>query len=215
MSWSDRFVAFDTETTGVGETAQIVEIAVVLFDCGNIVDLYEQRCNPVGVDWDDPRVIEALGVNHLRREDLEACPPFSDVFEDICGKLNAAPVWVAHNADFDLRMLRQERMRLADPYAARLRVPLPVAVLDTLLLDFALVHGFLKRRLDVVGPRWKVDNTAPHRARGDAMVCGEVLRRMAEQLPDDIQAVWDIQADAREQWAVICERARRRDGVKV
>ncbi len=209
--WYTDFVALDTETTGLGEDARIVEIAVVRFVNLSPIETWDTLLNPVGIDWHSPGVRRALEINHLEREELESAPSFAEVLPTIIAKLVSTSVWVAHNTEFDLRMLRQEEDRLN----AAARLPTPDLLLDTLLLDFMLVQGFLKRRLDVVCPRWGVSLGDAHRARADALACGTVLCNMVTKLPPDVSKLKMAHDAAVGEWRGICDRAAARQRAQV
>jgi DNA polymerase III epsilon subunit-like protein len=210
----DRYVAFDTETSGLGEDARIVEITLALFESRNDappapVDTWSQLLWPGDIAWDDAGVKRALEVNHLTREDLFDKPTFQLIFPELCQRFAAAPVWVAHNTEFDMRMLRQERLRL--PGETAKLVPRPEAVLDTMLLDLVLNEGYLKRRLDCVAPRWGVTLDGAHRAAADAVCCGQILSAMLPKLPETMDELRELQGGARKTWTGVCSRAKARE----
>lgn len=213
----DRFIAFDTETTGVGDDARIVEITLARFDASpegvlGPVDVWSQLLWPGDIDWTDAGVRRALEVNRLTQEDLFGKPTFLLVFPEICRRFAQADTWVAHNTEFDLRMLRQERQRLEGDTSAK--VPRPKAVFDTMLLDLVLNVGYLKRRLECVAPRWGItvdEATAAHQAESDALTCGQIFAAMLPKLPEELAEALRLQDGARATWTSICTRAKARD----
>jgi DNA polymerase III alpha subunit (gram-positive type) len=207
--WTKNFCAFDTETTGVGPDARIVEVAVVHFKDYEAVDTYSQLIYPEGVDWNNSDVVAALSVNGLDYEDLRAEPIFEAVFADICCQLSAAPVWCAHNVQFDLQMLKNDRLRMLDPAAAAKLVPKPSLIVDTMLLDFILKPGYLKRRLSLACERWEVVPESSRRAHVDASASGQILCKMAPLLWDEQETAAKLWA-ARQEWDRICDRAAKR-----
>lgn len=206
--WTLDFVAFDTETTGTDEHARIVEIAVVRFKDFEVVDTWSRLINPVGIDWESPGVKEAMAVNQIDRGELEEQPPFAECFAEICEHLGASAAWCAHNTAFDLRMLRQERLRLPNGQELGAMVPRPALIVDTMLLDFVLKVGYYKRRLEMAAERWGVENpVGSHRASADAITSGKILCKMAPELwhVDETRAKL---AKASEEWEKICAKAR-------
>ncbi len=106
----------DTETTGVGETDQVVEVAVVVINPG---DPGSPGPSSEGGKFQTlicptiPVSVEARAVHHLGPEDLEDAPTFREFVTQknglwgLRGFHDDEPVLVAHNAAFDLQMLRQ------------------------------------------------------------------------------------------------------------
>lgn len=206
--WHQSYISFDTETTGVGKDARIAEIAIIRFEGLEPVETWDTLLNPGDIDWESPGVTKALEVNHLTKEQLADAPSFKDTVDTIIKKLGIAPVLVAHNAEFDLRMLAQEEARLG--LGAEARSAKSNLVLDTMLLDYSLVTGYLKRRLDVVCPRWGIELGNGHRARIDALACGRVLAKMVPKLPTSVDILRSKQDIAATEWRSICARAAKR-----
>jgi len=183
--WADNFVAFDTETTGFSNKARVIEVAVVRFEHGKPTQTYATLINPGDdLDWQSSETIGALKINNLSREQLEGQPPFEDIFAQLMLQFAAAPVWVAHNKSFDLRMLRQEREFITAKYQREysVMVPKPKAVLDTMLIDVGLdARPTSSRKLEQVASRWLIRNEDEqnlHRAQADTELCGRVLLAM-------------------------------------
>lgn len=167
--WEDGWVTFDTETTGFGSDARVVEFGAVYFERGEPVHEWSTLIYPDGVNWSDSRVQEALSVNNLSFETLSRQPRFVDVMPNILLELSV-PVLVAHNAEFDLRMLNQEFTRAG-------RAPLcPELVVCTCQLAASMTGR--KRKLSYVAERYGVQQSGAHRATVDAEVCGRVLAEM-------------------------------------
>ncbi len=203
MAWYDSFVAFDTETTGLSSSAQIVEIGFVVFEHGAVVHECSQLLRPAGVDWDDENVKKAMEVNKLSRSELEDKPTFAEYLPDLMYEL-AFPVKVAHNADFDLRMIRQELSRLPSAQGAVLDADFVICTKD---LSCYLNGATAVNRLNDVAARYGVEQLDAHRATVDASTCGKVLLAMLERsiLPREDKAMKDLCRIANSQW-----KSRRR-----
>lgn len=182
--WFDGWVAFDTETTGLGSTARIVEVACVTFEHGKVVREWSQMLYPEDVNWDDANVQKALEVNRLTRAELQDKPRFHEVLGDLLLELSH-PVWVAHNAEFDIRMLNQELQRLGRAALA------PQFVICTLNLATQIANGATGNKLGDVARRWGVPQDGEHRAAADAITCGRILHTMhaRSQLPREDHAM--------------------------
>ena len=193
--WADGFVAFDTETTGLGATARIVEIACVTFEKGVPTHEWTQLLYPEDVDWDDVGVRKALEVNRIDPASLRGQPSFAQALGDILVELSH-PIWVAHNADFDVRMLNQELQRLGRPALT------PQFLVCTKNLASQLNNTTTGNRLADVACRYNVLQEGAHRAAADAITCGRVLARMHEQghLPSEDEAMKVLCARTSAQW---------------
>lgn len=197
--WTDGWAAFDSETTGLGSDARIVELAVVTFDRGSdgvlrAVREWSQMLCPGDIDWESKDVKKALEVNRLTRAELVDKPLFSDVLADFLVELSH-PVWVAHNADFDVRMVNQELQRLRRPDLS------PQLLVCTKNLAAHMRLSARNRLSDVAG-YFKVQQEDAHRATVDAAVCGKVLAAMlaAGKLPAEDLAMHQLCAQASASW---------------
>ena len=179
--WHEHFIAFDTETSGLDGSARILELAVVEFRKGEVVDVFESCFLPPDFDFDDPKVQGALQINGLTREKLAGAPTFERAWDDLWEVMKECRVWVAHNTPFDLRMLRYELGRM------KRELEVPEFLLDTKALDQRINPGRDGRRLSDVTRRWGVQMEDAHHAQVDAAACGLVLAEMikAGKLPID------------------------------
>jgi DNA polymerase III subunit epsilon len=182
MGWSDAWVSVDTETTGFGQEARVVEIGVTRFEHGQPVFTWSTLLYPPNVDWESEKVKGAMAVNGLSRDELVGKPLFAQVYDELCDVMHC-PVWVAHNAEFDLRMLVQECNRLGK----QTLMQLPQVAFCTKTLAYQLEPDLPNHKLETIAKRWRVTQEHAHRALDDAKVCGMVLSEMYGDaiLPDD------------------------------
>lgn len=188
--WKGAWLAFDTEATGGSARARIVSVGIVLFSSGKPVSTFLEHFNPGPIDWSSGEVRNALRVNGLRRDFLEAQPPLASRWPSVLRAFSLADVWVGHGSRFDLRMLRAERAAW-DASTGRDSTPMMprAAVLDTITLDTVLRPDARARNLAAVCERWQVPLHNAHTADADALACGLLLARMAPLLPDRLDAV--------------------------
>ncbi len=101
-----RMVVIDTETTGIGKSDRIVEIAAVTISpqTGEVVDEFETLVNP-------ERDIGPTSIHGITPSMVETAPTFEEIATALARRLTGA-ILVAHNLPFDLRMLSQEYGRL-------------------------------------------------------------------------------------------------------
>jgi DNA polymerase III epsilon subunit-like protein len=193
--WTDGFIAFDTETTGVDGQARIVEIAVVVFEGGRPIREWAQTLFPVGVDWGSTKVREALTVNKLTVAELQGKPTFEQVLPDLMLELSN-DVLVAHNLAFDLRMVNQELGRLGRPKLT------PKTSACTMSLAAMLDPAARSNKLGDVSARYGVTPKGAHRAAADAEACGLILAAMLQkgQLPGDDASLGALSQRAEAAW---------------
>lgn len=185
MSWKNNYVVVDTETTGTGPDARIIEIAFIHFIYGQESAHQSTLIDPGNIVFDS-NVRQALEINQIDPQDLRGKPTFVDMSSTVLDWVSRGEALVAHNFEFDWRMLKQEFARLPEGHELRDRLVQPVYA-DTLLADFGLNPGKRKRRLDMCCERWQIERKPSHRAVDDARACGELLAKMRELLPDDTQ----------------------------
>lgn len=203
--WGNQWCSFDTETTGFGPNARIIEIAIVHFEGERVLREWSTFLNPEGVDYTDSRVMQALDVNHIKPEDLVGAPRWQDIAPQVLGAFAEADVWVAHNAKFDRQMIDQEFARF--PSIEKLQTPL--VTLCTQNLSAKIVPHAIGNKLFEVADRWGVTPGGAHRAVVDAITCGKVLASMVEKntLPYGLEELIAFNEAAAKAWA---SRPKRR-----
>jgi DNA polymerase-3 subunit epsilon len=95
-------VICDIEATGLDLDKEIIEIALITYEDGRIVDVFETLINPLRPV---STFIQDLTAISLR--ELNEAPKFYDVADSIRLRLEGA-VFVSHNTDFDYQLLRQK-----------------------------------------------------------------------------------------------------------
>ena len=92
----------DTETTGIGPTAEIIEIGIVDQEGAPLVDTLVK---PLG------RIESAaMRVHGITQEQVQNAPAWAEVWPQVEAVLNSRRVGV-YNSEFDLRMLKQSHQR--------------------------------------------------------------------------------------------------------
>lgn len=92
------YVVIDTETTGLGEDAEIIEIAIINMRGEVLLDTLVKPTKPV-----PPEVTE---INHITNEMVATAPSWRDVFPKVHAIIRMHK-WLAWNSGFDARMLDQ------------------------------------------------------------------------------------------------------------
>jgi DNA polymerase-3 subunit epsilon len=92
----NNWAIIDTETTGLGGDAQIVEIAVLTPEY-----TYRQYVKPTNIITKD-----ATNIHGIKYEDVENSPYFEEIFIEVWKSIGRSDV-IIYNADFDLKLIRQ------------------------------------------------------------------------------------------------------------
>ncbi len=150
------YAVLDIETTGGKYNEEgITEIAIHLFDGHRVIDKFISLVNPEKTI--QPFVVNLTGINNNM---LRTAPKFHEVAKRIV-EITEGSILVAHNAQFDYRILRTEFRRLGYNFE---RKTLCTVDLSKKLIPDAESHslGKLVRSLGIaVSDR--------HRANGDAL----------------------------------------------
>ncbi len=165
----------DTETTGKDPSRgdRIVEIAIVTFKGGEVIDRFGTLVNP-GI----PIPAEAAAVHGISDEKVKGQPRFEQVAAKVADLLRGR-IPVAYNAGFDRSFIYAEMRRAGiAPSKGRASPPaLRVGTdwIDPLVWARALQPGAKGFKLVEVAARVGVDLTNAHRATDDAEATGKVL----------------------------------------
>ncbi|MBX9808185.1 MAG: GIY-YIG nuclease family protein [Flavobacteriaceae bacterium] len=162
------YAILDIETTGGQFNEEgITEIAIYKFDGHEIVDQFISLVNPeIPIQ---PFVVKLTGINNAM---LQSAPKFFEVAKRIIEMTNDC-VLVAHNADFDYRILRTEFRRLGYDFNIR---TLCTVELSKRLLPEQPSHslGKLVRALGI-------PMADRHRASGDAMATVKLFKMLLDK----------------------------------
>ncbi len=99
-----EYVAFDVETTGFNKTDRVVEIGLVAFKNGQLLEEWSTLLNP-------QRDVGKSNIHGITASMVSTAPLFEEIVNDIFRIINGR-VLVAHQFSFDARMLAQELNRL-------------------------------------------------------------------------------------------------------
>jgi DNA polymerase-3 subunit epsilon len=165
------YVVVDVETTGGGTYAgdRITEIAAIVVKDGKVTGEYETLVNP---QRPIPPMVTRL--TNITWDMVRNAPTFRDIAQDVADVLRGH-VFVAHNAGFDWRFVSNELTRATGGRLDGRR-------LCTVKLARRVLPQLPRRSLDYLARYYGVENTARHRAGGDARATAQVLIRMLREL---------------------------------
>lgn len=173
-----RPLILDTETTGLHERAEIVEVAVINWDGAVLLDTLVQP--------DDPIPAAATAVHGITDEMVRGAPRFDVVWQaQLRGIVEGAVAYYTqplciYNADYDLRLIRQSLRR----YGIRPAFLKPPICLMELYAQFAgelsaYFGGYRWHKLESAASLCGVSVDGAHRALTDCRMALSVLKSIA------------------------------------
>ena len=160
-------VVLDFETTGLDTNREhVIEIGAVKLMGGSVVDSFGMLVNP-GVPL-KPKITEITGITDMMLRDQPGAETAIPQLLDFIGGCAVA----AHNASFDISMLRTELRRLNLTFQA--------PQIDTLAYARKLYPQLKSHRLGAVCKALGVSLKGAHRAVNDAAATAQCLARMME-----------------------------------
>ena len=198
-----RVVYLDTETTGFGKRAEIVDIAVV-DGAGQV--LFESLVRPTR------RIpAEVIAIHGITNADVTHAPEWCDLHDELLAVLSGRRI-VVYNVTFDRQMVTQA----CEQYA----LTAPEADWECAMKRYAGFHGSWDP-----GKRWyrfqKLERAVltfgaepgGHRAAADALACRAVVLGMAATEPPKTLPVATAPIDTRRSWHVPAETPRAAQSV--
>lgn len=174
------FVVVDTETTGTSPQwgHRVTEVAAVVVERGEIVEVFESLINP-------QRPISSMitALTGISWEMVKDAPVFREVSPRVEALLDGR-VFVAHNAAFDWRFLQHEISRATGRYIEGPK-------LCTVKLARKVLPTLQRRSLDHVAMFCGVEIASRHRAAGDAIATAHCLNYMLRRAEDMGVERWD------------------------
>ncbi len=165
-----EIIALDIESTGLDlQVDEMIEIGLARCQGDEIIETYQTLIRPNGVIPDTVTVLTGI-----TNEDVSTAPLFEDVEVNIREFIGQRPI-LAHNLDFDLKILRL--YGLAED----------VVALDTLEMASLLMPEAPRYNLGSLAEQLELetaDDHRAHRALDDAIVCWRVYRKLYAKLMD-------------------------------
>jgi len=110
-------IVFDTETTGFGSDAKIIQFSGIRFRITDELKLEEDCTLDLYINPEEPlsdKIVEITGITDTI---LKKAKTESEVFDLIQFFMESADFWSAYNCSFDLRMINQMECRLGKTIA--------------------------------------------------------------------------------------------------
>jgi DNA polymerase III epsilon subunit-like protein len=175
------YVVIDTETTGLGEDAEIIEIAVINMRGEVLLDTLVKPTKPV-----PPEVTE---INHITNEMVADAPAWRDVFPKVLDIISHHK-WLAWNSGFDARMLEQTCVNTIFSNKSACYGAAIVSRIHTSHIDAKAVYdqwygefdekrkAFKRQSLTTAAARHGVSAEGAHRALADCKMILAVLQKV-------------------------------------
>jgi DNA polymerase III epsilon subunit family exonuclease len=169
---SGDYVVLDTETTGINELAEIVEIAIVDSNGNPLLNTLVMPSRPIPA--------EATKVHGIHKDMLFDYPQFPELADTLCEILNGKNV-VVYNAVFDRKMLHQSAERWAMEKIDWKSLSTWYCAME----EFAEIYGemgyygnYKWQKLSTALSYYKIDLPNSHRALDDALAALAVSKAM-------------------------------------
>lgn len=160
-----KWVLLDTETTGLGSDAEIIDIAVVSAEGKGVEVLLNQLIKP-----SRPIPADASAVNGIFEHHVADAPTMADIYAMLVQATKGKTI-ITYNAAYDARLLRQT----CELYG----LPQLPNVFECAMEKYAEWYGEWN---DYHGNyRWQPLRGGNHRALGDCYAALEYMKRMTEQ----------------------------------
>ncbi len=172
--WLERKpVYLDTETTGLGNDAEIVEIAIVDSEGATVLNTLVRPKGEVPAD--------AVKVHGISAAMLKSQPTWAEVWPRVRAALSNKLVLI-YNAEYDIRLMRQTSAL----YGIEFDIPgMEVGDLLELYSEFKGVRGqdgqMRRWRLEQVGQELRIPIPNSHRALDDTLLARAVHLKIASE----------------------------------
>ena len=161
-----RVVVFDTETTGCTTYDEICQIAAAEYVHGKLSRTLALYIYPTCEMNPFAEMVHGLSLDFLREHGLEPEEAMRQFFEFVGDDV----LLVAHNATFDMRMVRQECRTFGLCFA-----PQGLETCDTLALSRRLRPDLPSHKLSYLIDALDIDAVNSHDALDDALACAGVF----------------------------------------
>lgn len=168
----DNFLVLDTETTGLGNDAEIIEISLIDQDGRVLIDTLVQPSKPIPDD--------AIAIHGITNEMAASGKNWADVYEDLKGFLDNIINLVIYNADYDLRLINQTNQN-HNVESEQFSCTTYCAMLDYAEFwgDYNEYHDSYRwQRLTAAAQQQGVKVENAHRALGDCQMTLEIINKV-------------------------------------
>lgn len=164
-------IYLDTETTGLDNKAEIIELSIINYDGSVLFDSLIKPRNPIPSS--------ATVINNINDEMVKFSPTFLDVWQEIFNILSNRSIGM-YNAEFDARLIRQS----IEMYGQRIPQKLRAFDIMNIFSDYRGTwdprrNTMRRYRLEDAGKYFGIDLPNSHRALDDTKLTRVVFHRIA------------------------------------
>lgn len=206
MEWPEKWkdlplAVIDVETTGLdSEEDRIIEIGIIRFEHGEVVETYGKLVNP-----ERPIPEDSTRITGITDSDVEDAATFGQIADEVYQRLQGVGI-VAYNLSFDRGFVRKELARCG------LSWPEESPTLDPLIFARQFFKNERRKNLGRICELLGIPLEEAHRATHDATVTGHVLYAFADRLPETLEELLMLQAQWEQLQAQEMSGWRSRDG---
>lgn len=171
---SGRVVVFDTETTGIAEEDEIIQLAAAEYLQGKLARTFKLHLIPSCPIHPEAEAVHHISMEFLREHGLDPRDALARFFEF----LGSNVLLVGHNVRFDVRMLENTCRKCGVEFR-----PNEVSFCDTIAFAKKMVPGLEHYRLSYIVPALGLSGVNSHDALDDALVCGELFFNLIRRVP--------------------------------
>jgi len=174
-SWLLNCNILDTETTGLDDQAEIVEISII-DQLGNVI--FDSLVKP-----QKPIPAEATAIHGITNDMVATAPSWADIHDEVCRIVSCKPL-VIYNADYDMRLMAQTAALYGlQPVTANAGVHCAMLAYAEFYGDWNDYKGSYRwqRLTAAAAQQGVVTDGQAHRALADVMMTLGVLQAMAQQ----------------------------------
>ena len=178
FAMNGRVVVFDTETTGLGEDDEILQLSAIEFVKGIQTRKFNAYIKPVLEHYDIGTGIHGITKAFLKKNGR----PAKDVLDEFFGFLGHNVLLVAHNINFDMGMLQQECALCENATWELVQVKLCNTILFAYSQypEFSSKNGGCGYALETLIEQFGLDAKNSHRADDDADACAKLFFKLAK-----------------------------------
>jgi DNA polymerase III subunit epsilon len=168
-----RPVFLDTETTGLGRSAEIVEISVVDIDGKVLFESFVRPSAPIPVD--------VIRIHHITDKMVEKSPTWPAIWPLIRIHIATRLIGI-YNEEYDLRLMQQSHSRYRLPWKENLSTACIMKLYAQFKGDWnTMRRAYRYHSLENAGKQCGLNLPNTHRAKDDTLLARSLLLYMAEQ----------------------------------
>jgi len=158
----EDWVILDTETTGLSQIDEIIQVAIIAPDGSMLLDTLVHPKQPVSA--------AAIAVHGITNATLEESPTFREIYEQFKAVISGKTI-VIYNASFDLRLIKQTLKTHHLP-----QIEINPEQVECAMLKYSAWTGEIWSHGNY---KWQKLPGGDHTALGDCQATLEIIKKMA------------------------------------